>query len=163
MPQTGTVYSGQVLRGGFLMPLLCARPLRLSRRMNHLPRLEKQRVKCKQMDPAVLRKVSECCRLRAQAAGVGVSVLSQLCLCQALARACALDERGCCLNLLRSRKGVILFNFQRTGAGTQLGQPLLPGTVLKWGRCPLRSLEGECVKLPRALWKPPLAKFLLLR
>lgn len=103
----GTVYSGRVLRGGFPMPLLCARPLHLSWRRNHWPRLEKQQVKRKQMDPAILRKASECCRLRAQAAGVGVSVLSQLCLCQALARACALDESGCCLHLLRSRNGLI--------------------------------------------------------
>lgn len=161
-PQMGTVYSGQVPRGGFPMPLLCARPLRLSRRANHWPRLEKQQVKRKQMDPAILRKVLERCRLRAQAAGVGVSVLSQLCLCQALARACALDECGCCLNFLRSRKGLILCSFQRTGAGTRLRQPSLPSTVLKWGRCPLCFLEGECVEPLRVLWQPPLAKFLLL-
>lgn len=128
--------------------LALCKPL-ASRRMNHWPRLEKQQVKRKQMDPAFLRN---CCRLRAQAAGVGVSVLSQLCLCQALARACSLDKSGCCLNLLRSRKGLILFSFQRTGAGTQLGQPSLPSTVLKWGGCPLPSLEGERVELPRALW-----------
>lgn len=158
----GTVYSGQVLRGGFLTLLLSARPLRLSLRTNHWPRLEEQQVKREQMDPAILRKVSECCRLRAQAAGAGVSVLSQLCLCQALAGASALDESGCCLNLLRSRKGLILFSFQRPGAGTQLGQPSLPSTVLQWGRCPLCSLEGERVELPRALWKPLLAKFPLL-
>lgn len=63
VPQMGTVYSGQVLHEGFLMPLLCARPLHLFWRMNHSPRLEKQWVKCKQMDPAILRKASECCRL----------------------------------------------------------------------------------------------------
>lgn len=114
------------------------------------------------MDPATLRKASECCRLRAQAAGVGVSVLSQLRLCQALTKACNLDERNCCQNLLGSRKGLILFSFQSWGAGTQLGQPLLPSRVLQRGRCPLLSLEGEHAELPRVLWKPPLAKFLLL-
>lgn len=114
------------------------------------------------MDPATLRKASECCRLRAQAAGAGVSVLSQLCLCQALAKARDLDERSCCQNLLGSRRGLILFSFQSSGAGAKLGQPSLPSRVLRWGRCPLLSLEGELVELPRVLWKPPLAEFLLL-
>lgn len=74
---------------------------------------------------------------------MGVSVLSQLRLCQALAKACDLDERNCCQNLLGSRKGLILFSFQSWGAGTQLGQPSLPSRVLQRGRCPLLSLEGS--------------------
>lgn len=64
-------YSGQVLPRGFFMPLLCARPLCVPQRMNHLPSLEKQQVKHKQMNPTILRKVSGGCRLRAEAAGVG--------------------------------------------------------------------------------------------
>lgn len=96
----------------------------MSRGMSRWPRLEQQQVKRKQMDPAVLRKVSECRRLRAPAAGMGVSMPSQLGLCQALARASALDERGCCLNLLRSRKGLILRGFQELARGS--GSPRSP-------------------------------------
>lgn len=140
------------VRGGCLMPSLCARPLRLSRRMNRSPRLEKQQVKHKQMDSATLRKVSQCGRLRAQAAGVGVSVLSQLRLCQALARACASNARVCCLNLLRSRKGLIFCSFQRTGGGTQLGQPSPPA---RSGRGTCRVAESP---LETSAGKSPLAR-----
>lgn len=140
------------VHGGCPMPSLCASPLHLSWRMNHLPRLEKQQVKHKQMDSATLRKVPECGRLRAQAAGVGVSVLSQLRLCQALARACASDKRVCCLNLLRSRKGSILFSFQRTGGGAQLGQPSPPA---RSGREMCRVAESP---LETSAGKSPLAR-----
>lgn len=53
---------------------------------------------------------------------MGVSVLSQLSLCQALARACALDERILLSEFAQEQKGLILCSFQRTGAATQLGQ-----------------------------------------
>lgn len=79
----------------------------------------KQQVKQEQMDPVALGKVSECWRLRAEAAGVG----SASCASARLLPDPGLGTEKVMSQFLRSRKGFIFLGFQRTGAGKHSGSP----------------------------------------